>query len=296
MENPSKKKFEKINMLTEKINQSELDVKSIDFLSKITDEVSKYQDSVGVYEKSFVKHPISFASLSEKLRNLEHGRITLQTKIQNRRPVCSIISTNETIITTNMGNFEVFLNEFTATVQAAGGFAGTLSDHLKANDEFNILLEQYLYLDQNKDETKDVMQRLFGIFCQSIEEINQDKEYFLRKLKEMNDIAEAITDYLKYLTDIFTDTDDEDKEDETSNKGMIGYANIKLKKASTSLQGALNMIGVVVKEREEREERRRAYITAFENFDQKANQLLNLLSTVMKSTKEMQTAVSRNLL
>ena len=36
--------------------------------------------------------------------------------------------------------------------------------------------------------------------------------------------------------------------------------------------------------------------TAFENFDQKSNQLFNILSTVMKSTKETQSSVTRNIL
>lgn len=35
---------------------------------------------------------------------------------------------------------------------------------------------------------------------------------------------------------------------------------------------------------------------AFESFDQKSNQLYNLLSTVMKSMKEMQNATIRNML
>ncbi len=35
--------------------------------------------------------------------------------------------------------------------------------------------------------------------------------------------------------------------------------------------------------------------TAFENFDQKSNQLFSILSTVMKSMKEMQAGVTRNM-
>ena len=38
------------------------------------------------------------------------------------------------------------------------------------------------------------------------------------------------------------------------------------------------------------------YSSHFENFDQKANQLYNILSTVMKSMKEMQSSVTRNTL
>ena len=37
-------------------------------------------------------------------------------------------------------------------------------------------------------------------------------------------------------------------------------------------------------------------ISMFENFDQKTNQLISMLSTVLKSMKEMNSAVTRNLL
>lgn len=42
--------------------------------------------------------------------------------------------------------------------------------------------------------------------------------------------------------------------------------------------------------------KRQEYQTMFENFDQKANQLFNLLSTVLKSHREMGTSTARNLL
>ena len=38
------------------------------------------------------------------------------------------------------------------------------------------------------------------------------------------------------------------------------------------------------------------FSTSFENFDQKTNQLFSILSTVLKSQKEMESAVTRNLL
>jgi hypothetical protein len=38
------------------------------------------------------------------------------------------------------------------------------------------------------------------------------------------------------------------------------------------------------------------YFTAFENFDQKTNQIFNLLSTVLKSQKEMQAGIIRNII
>ncbi|MCJ7484778.1 MAG: hypothetical protein MUQ25_01245 [Candidatus Aminicenantes bacterium] len=44
------------------------------------------------------------------------------------------------------------------------------------------------------------------------------------------------------------------------------------------------------------EKEREGAMTSFENFDQKANQLFNILSTVMKNMKEMQSGIARNLL
>lgn len=46
---------------------------------------------------------------------------------------------------------------------------------------------------------------------------------------------------------------------------------------------------------EEIRNKRQEYQTSFENFDQKANQLFNILSTVMKTMKEMQSAITRNI-
>lgn len=46
---------------------------------------------------------------------------------------------------------------------------------------------------------------------------------------------------------------------------------------------------------EEVRNKRSEFQTLFENFDQKANQLFNILSTIMKSMKEMQQAIMRNL-
>lgn len=42
--------------------------------------------------------------------------------------------------------------------------------------------------------------------------------------------------------------------------------------------------------------RRQEFNTQFENFDQKTNQLFNILSTVLKNEKEMQNGITRNML
>jgi len=48
----------------------------------------------------------------------------------------------------------------------------------------------------------DVMASLFYIFKSSIEEVNEDKRYFLSKLADMNKIAEAQGKYLKELNEL----------------------------------------------------------------------------------------------
>lgn len=47
---------------------------------------------------------------------------------------------------------------------------------------------------------------------------------------------------------------------------------------------------------EETRDKRQEYQTMYENFDQKANQLFNILSTVMKNMKETQSSIVRNIL
>lgn len=58
---------------------------------------------------------------------------------------------------------------------------------------------------------------------------------------------------------------------------------------------AKNIKGVEAR-MEELKNKRQEMTTAFENFDQKSNQLFNILSTVMKTMKEMQSGITRNIL
>jgi uncharacterized protein YukE len=66
------------------------------------------------------------------------------------------------------------------------------------------------------------------------------------------------------------------------------------------LAGSIESAGDWIDKLESQMERERAlreeFNSAFENFDQKTNQLFNILSQVLKDMKEMQTAIMRNLL
>lgn len=50
------------------------------------------------------------------------------------------------------------------------------------------------------DKSLGIMETLFLVFRESIEETNEDKQYFLTKLKMFNDMGEALSDYLRELT------------------------------------------------------------------------------------------------
>jgi len=305
-----KNKIEKINVLNNKIKTSNLDVDSIEFLSKIAGELSKFQDKVAK-EAYIPPSQNGFSSLRNTMQHLEQSRSALQIRIQKRQHVCSAIKTNESIINSTMGHFTAFLKEFTTALPNLSKYKEILFQNLNTNKEFNEFFEQYI-TSESIDPKGDVMSALFHVFKESIEQTNEDKQYFLSKLADMNEIAEAMSDYLKELNEAFVDTEAEvgseggGKGNENRNKGMIGYANIKITKATASLQNALKDFGKWVKdkqdrereEREEREERKKrgAFQSMFENFDQKTNQLFQLLSTVIKSMKEMQSGVIRNLL
>lgn len=63
-----------------------------------------------------------------------------------------------------------------------------------------------------------------------------------------------------------------------------------------TLKAALDRLEASIRTMESLLNGRQTWTTAFENFDQKANQLYNILSTVKKNEKEMATGISRNIL
>ena len=52
-----------------------------------------------------------------------------------------------------------------------------------------------------QQDFQNIMEILFFIFRESIEQQNEDKEYFLRRLKTMNELGEQLGDYLGELFD-----------------------------------------------------------------------------------------------
>ena len=151
-------------------------------------------------------------------------------------------------------------------------------------------------------EDTDTMALLFEIFKESIEDANKDKRYWLTKLKKMNEIAEAMGDYLQELNaaEAHLECSNENKvkiklrrfkmnDDSSENEEQSTYVIITKEELAVEI---LNLVLLLEESRNKREE----FASMFENFDQKANQLFNILSTVLKGIKEMKYSTIRNIL
>jgi hypothetical protein len=88
---------------------------------------------------------------------------------------------------------------------------------------------------------------------------------------------------------------------QSSEKTMFIAEQLKNKKqinreeAKTAKDKLSEQIKVIENLMEEVKNKRQEYQTAFENFDQKANQLFNILSTVLKNMKETENSITRNI-
>jgi hypothetical protein len=161
---------------------------------------------------------------------------------------------------------------------------------------------------------QNVMEILFFVFRQSIQATNDDKKYFLDRLQDYNLMAEKLSDYLSQLvTDsqnlsqasagakypekvtipITVDKFDLTTLDKNGEVAHIaGYPQTKIVDRS----GLNDTIKDVETSQETVRNKRQMASTAFENFDQKANQLYNLMATVLKTTNEMRSSTTRNML
>lgn len=154
----------------------------------------------------------------------------------------------------------------------------------------------------------NVMEALYLVFRESIKENNEDRKYFLLKLQDFNKIAEGLTDYLHTLVDKSTEVnakikpaleDDSgaaqkvtvDVEVKTFDTGSLGPdGNIVVTSSQTKplVKGDIdNQIKLLEAAQEEVRNKRQQATTSFQNFDQKGNQLMNLLTTVVKTMNEM---------
>ncbi len=101
-------------------------------------------------------------------------------------------------------------------------------------------------------------------------------------MKNDPDVQEILNDYFKIQNDLLELSDKVHSKFNSHTQLMNSELSSVIKTMSTDMEEVRN--------------KRQEFQTMFENFDQKANQLFNILSTVLKSIKEMQSGVTRNLL
>ena len=163
------------------------------------------------------------------------------------------------------------------------------------------------------------MEALYLVFRESIKENNEDRKYFLHKIQEYNKLSESLADYLKELTKASNDLTQIEKthdgQDPAKAAKCTDTISFSVKNFETGFLGsdgnAISVtaepklmqradIDLAIKDLESMKElvsnNRQQASTAFQNFDQKGNQLMNLLSTVIKSMNEMRSigAASRS--
>lgn len=158
----------------------------------------------------------------------------------------------------------------------------------------------------------NVMELLYLVFRDSIKETNEDKKYFLIKLQSYNAIAESLSDYLSELVRDSEDlsnkaigTEEPDKVTthvtvktfDTSTVNAEGKGVVKDEEAKVVTRSGLNdTIKGVEAQQETVRNQRQMTSTAFQNFDQKSNQLYSLLSSVLKTMREARSGAIRNML
>jgi hypothetical protein len=215
------------------------------------------------------------------------------------------------------------------TVRSLGGFSSTVkAGKLAVQDPTNAAYEQEFARRLNtllaSTEGQNIMATLFFVFRESIVEQNEDKKYWLTKLKEMNEIAEALADQLKYLNDRLSqleekkrskqyDTDDEEYDPgpekvlvdlkvlalEADDRGVIaGCDSIPCVTARAQLlnKDEINaLVSTIEADRETVRNKRQMIATQFENANKIGGQYINMLASVLKTTKETNKGTIRNL-
>jgi hypothetical protein len=158
----------------------------------------------------------------------------------------------------------------------------------------------------------NIMELLFTVFRESIQATNEDKKYFLMKLQEFNTMAEKISEYLSQLVEYSEDLSVKSEGQKYPEKVHIhvecktfdlstldrngNLVATQVETKSLDRQGLNDRIKDVESMQETVRNKRQMASTAFQNFDQKSNQLYNLMASVMKALNEMRGGTVRNML
>jgi hypothetical protein len=149
----------------------------------------------------------------------------------------------------------------------------------------------------------NMMEVLYLVMRESIQGMNEDKRYFLERLEEYNKMGQQLSEYLKTLTEASQRISEQSKGKDLSKDQVYVQAEIRdYKLGSLDKDGKLpytsemkevdrNSLNDQIKNVEADQEtvrnKRQMASTAFQNFDQKSNQMYNMLASVIKTMQEM---------
>ncbi|MBC7793071.1 MAG: hypothetical protein H7Z43_05145 [Clostridia bacterium] len=160
----------------------------------------------------------------------------------------------------------------------------------------------------------NTMELLFFVFRQSIQSTNEDKKYFLQRLQDFNVMADKLGGYLQDLVADSQQLSDASAGAKYPEKVTVSIEVKKFDLTSLSADGDLrnqpgyphsqtvdraglnDTIKGLESQQEEVRNKRQMASTAFQNFDQKSNQLYNLMASVLKVMNEMRSGTTRNML
>ena len=167
----------------------------------------------------------------------------------------------------------------------------------------------------------NIMEMLYLVFRESIEELNEDKKYFLEKLEMYNTMGEGLSKYLDELTDASQELE-ENKKDASSKEAdekaemtvkvtekTMDFSTLRTDdqgnrvpawqdshKGSYNTTALANLMKDVEAMQETLRNKRQMAQTSFQNFDQKSNQVYNMLVQAVKTMQEMRRTGIKNML
>ena len=161
-------------------------------------------------------------------------------------------------------------------------------------------------------EGLNIYEMLFLVMRESIRETNRDKMYFPQKIREFNTIAEALSNYLQELVE---DSQNLDKMSQGNSEPDKVTVQVETQSIDLSVvdangkayvtpsgsqewtrQGLDGEIKKVENQQETIRNKRQMASTSFQNFEQKSNQTINLIASLLKTVNEMRQGTTRNML
>lgn len=218
------------------------------------------------------------------------------------------------------------INQKEAAVRGLGAFAsavraGKLAVEYPTNAAYERELVRQLDALLESAAGTDVAAALYHVFRESIEQQNEDKRYWLKRLEEMNEISDALSDYQEHLRDkagqlaVRSRAKPDDEGADGHEPGRV-RANLKAlgpgagrdtglecdsipcgaARARPLTKGEINAeIATIEADRETVRNRRQMAATQLENANKIAGQYISMLSRVLRTTDENRKGIIRNM-